>query len=272
MNFFAYLRYFFVLLLFTGTINAQSQPITLSAVQNNINTLADNFPQEKIYVQFDKPSYVPGETMWFKAYIMAGLDPSAISKTAYIDIVNSNGRVLKHCIVPVLQSSASSNYDIPLDLKDEYVYVKAYTRWMLNFDSTFLFRKTLHIVQGKAVIKKQPYPQLKPAYNFYRKVATSVENLENNLAFKATYFDGKPAPVKGAVFNNKNEQVAVIKTVHDGMGSFSLTPKSGETYTAKWKDGIGLDMKQNYPLQKNRVLPLKLRLQPNARSFLVQRQ
>jgi len=149
MNFFTYLRCFAALLLLTGSLNAQSQTINLSTVQNNVNTLADNFPQEKIYLQFDKPSYVPGETIWFKAYLMSGFDPSSISKTAYIDFVNAGGRVLKHCIAPVLQSSANSSYDIPLDFKEEYVYVKAYTRWMLNFDSTFLFRKTLHIIQSK---------------------------------------------------------------------------------------------------------------------------
>ena len=84
-------------------------------------------------------------------------------------------------------------------------------------------------------------PAIKTSIQFLPEGGNLVENLENNLAFKATYFDGKPAPVKGAVFNNKNEQVAAIKTIHDGMGSFSLTPKSGETYTAKWKHGIGLN-------------------------------
>jgi hypothetical protein len=102
MNFFTYLRCFAALLLLTGSLNAQSQTINLGAVQNNVNTLADNFPQEKIYMQFDKPSYVPGEIIWFKAYLMSGFDPSSISKTAYIDFVNASGRVLKHCIAPVL--------------------------------------------------------------------------------------------------------------------------------------------------------------------------
>ena len=39
------------------------------------------------------------------------------------------------------------------------------------------------------------------------------------------HFDGTPAIVKGAIFNDKNEQVAEIKTIHDGMGRFLLTAK-----------------------------------------------
>ncbi|HEX5151388.1 MAG TPA: hypothetical protein VFW07_08060 [Parafilimonas sp.] len=286
MNFFTYLRCFFALLLFTGSFNAKSQTINLSAVQNNVNTLADNFPQEKIYVQFDKPSYVPGETIWFKAYIMSGLEPSAISKTAYIDFVNAAGKVLKHCISPVLQSAANGSYDLPLETKEEYVYVKAYTRWMLNFDSTFLFRKTLHITQSKPVIRKQTtsasavtgsgsgtaaVTPSKTNIQFLPEGGNMIEGLENNIAFKATYFDGKPALVKGAVFNNKNEQKADIKTIHDGMGSFKLTPQTGETYTAKWKDNSGNNYETKLPASKESGATIAITLQSKARSFLVQR-
>jgi hypothetical protein len=289
MNFFTCLRCFFALLLFTGSLNAQSQTVNLSAVQNNVNTLADNFPQEKIYVQFDKPSYAPGETVWFKAYIMSGLEPSAISKTAYIDFVNAGGKVLKHCISPVLQAAANSSYEIPLDTKEEYIYVKAYTRWMLNFDSTFLFRKTLHITQNKPVIRKQTTAATatttatgsgsatatatlsKTSIQFLPEGGNLIEGLENNIAFKATYFDGKPAPVKGAVFNNKNEQKAEIKTIHDGMGSFKLTPQTGETYIAKWKDNAGNSYETKLPAVQESGATITLTIQPKARSFLIQR-
>ena len=155
MKFSAHTLYFFILLFIVVSVNAQSQKQTLGSVQQSIETLANNFPQERIYVQFDKPSYAPGETIWFKAYIMSGADPSLISKTVYIDFINADGRVLKHCISPVLQSGAGGDYDIPLETKDQAVYVKAYTKWMLNFDSSFLYRKTLHIIQTKPVSGKQ---------------------------------------------------------------------------------------------------------------------
>lgn len=252
-------------------INAKAQTPTLNTVQTSIATLADNFPQEKIYVQFDKPSYVPGETVWFKAYLMSGLDPSLISKTVYIDFVNASGKVLKHCIAPVLQSSANSDFDLPLDFKEEYVYVKAYTRWMLNFDSSFLFRKTLHITQTKPSAKKQTATAAKTSIQFLPESGNIIENVESNIAFKALQFDGKPAFVKGAVFNTKNEQVAEIKTIHDGMGSFLLTAKSGETYNAKWKDETGNNYETVLPAAQQQGATLKITLQANARSFLIQR-
>src|ERR1700748_2981810 len=104
MNFSAYTRYFFAAVFFIGSVKAQSQTPTLASVQNSITTLADNFPQEKVYMQFDKPSYAPGETIWFKTYIMAGADPSLISKTIYVDFLGTDGKLIKHCIMPVLEA------------------------------------------------------------------------------------------------------------------------------------------------------------------------
>ena len=272
MKFYEHILCFFLLLVCIQ-ISAQTQQPSLSSVQNSLNTLANNFPQEKIYLQFDKPSYVPGETIWFKAYILAGADPSLISKTVYIDFINTDGRILKHCINPVYQSSSSGNYDIPVEAKDEFIYIKAYTKWMLNFDSSFLFRKTIHIIQPlKTLIKKQTIaPAAKTSIQFLPEGGDMFNSLETVIAFKAMHTDGTPALVKGAVFNNKNQQVAEMKTLHDGMGSFTISPEKDEAYTAKWKDDLGNTYQTKLPEAKASGATFKITLQKNARSFVIQR-
>ena len=135
MKFSAFARFLLTIILVLAFLSPRAQTPTLASVQTSLQTLSENFPQEKIYVQFDKPTYAAGETVWFKAYIMAGSDPSQISKTVYVDFINPQGKVLEHFVSPILQSGGSGGYEIPLELKDEYVYVKAYTKWMLNLDS-----------------------------------------------------------------------------------------------------------------------------------------
>jgi hypothetical protein len=247
-----------------------AQAPSLSSMQNKVTALADSFPQEKIYVQFDKPSYAPGETIWCKSYIMAGADPSLMSKTAYIDFISEEGKILEHDILPVLQSGAAGSFSVPLEFKDEVVYVKAYTRWMLNFDSSFLYRKTIHIVQPKPV-KKQAAPAAKTSIQFLPEGGDMLETVEGKIAFKAVHFDGTPALVKGSVFNSKGQQIAEIKTLHDGMGSFTLTPDKGEVYTAKWKDDMGNSYQTKLPTAKESGAMLKVSFQQNLRSFLIQR-
>ncbi len=252
------------------TAAVQSQTVSINSVQNTLESLANNFPQEKIYVQFDKPSYAPGETIWCKAYIMSGSDPSEISKAVYIDFISTTGRVLKHCVSPVLQAGGSGDYAIPLEFKDDIVYVKAYTKWMLNFDSSFLFRKTLHIIQPKPMAKKQA-ATTQTDIQFLPEGGNIIESVETNIAFKAVHFDGTPARVSGAVFNNNNNKVADIKTVHDGMGTFLLTANNGETYTAKWKDDLGNNYETKLPAAKTSGVTLKVVVEPKVRAFTVQR-
>ena len=65
------------------------------------------------------------------------------------------------------------------------------------------------------------------------------------------------------------QQVAEIKTVHDGMGSFLLTAKDGEIYTAKWKDDLGNSYQTKLPAAKESGATFKIGLQATARSFLI---
>ena len=270
MNFQEKMRCLFVSCLLVIAAGVQSQTVTINSVQNTLETLATNFPQEKIYVQFDKPSYAPGETIWCKAYIMNGSDPSDISKTVYIDFISPNGRTLKHCVSPVLQSGGSGDYNLPLEFKDEVVYVKAYTKWMLNFDSSFLFRKTLHIIQPGPVAKKRD-ATMQTDIQFLPEGGNIIENVETNIAFKAVHFDGTPAHVSGTIFNNNNNKIAEIKTMHDGMGTFLLTANNGETYTAKWTDDLGNSYETKLPAAKTSGVVLKIVVDPKARAFTIQR-
>jgi hypothetical protein len=62
-----------------------------------------------------------------------------------------------------------------------------------------------------------------------------VAGLPAHVAFKAIQEDGLPATVAATVYNSKQQAVASIQTVHDGMGAFSFTPQPGEVYEARIK-------------------------------------
>ena len=119
------MRYIFGLILILSFLNSKAQTPALTEVKNSITALADNYPQEKIYLHFDKASYTPGESVWFKAYIVTGLQPSYISKTVYVDFINAEGRVIKHCVQPVYQATANGDFDIPTGYNNEVLFVKA---------------------------------------------------------------------------------------------------------------------------------------------------
>ena len=56
-----------------------------------------------------------------------------------------------------------------------------------------------------------------------------IYGINSVVAFKATYGNGMPEDVSGIVLED-GKKIGTIKTIHDGMGYFSLTPKSGKEY------------------------------------------
>ena len=102
---------------------------------------ANEFGQERMYLHYDKSSYAPGETIWFKAYLMKTIFPADESKTIYIDWTDDNGNLLLHGVSPVADATAFGQFDITRKImQGKFIHVKAYTKWMLNFDSVFFIQ------------------------------------------------------------------------------------------------------------------------------------
>jgi len=208
---------------------------------------ADDYQEERIYLHYDKSAYLPGETIWFKAYLMAGIEPSVNSKTLYIECADESGTVMEHITAPITLASAFGKFAIPGSYKGKAVQIRAYTKWMLNFDSSFLYNKNVMVVQPAA---NTPAIKQRVTLNFFPEGGDLINTITSRVAFKANNQFGYPANVKGAVFTAAGKFVDSIITRHDGLGSFMLRPVKGETYVAKWKDEFQVQHTSALPVAK----------------------
>lgn len=223
----------------TGGIAKAQRPDSI------LNIAETNFPQEKIYLQTDKNAYAGGETVWFKAYLTADNVQGPFSKTVYAELITDKGAVLQRRTMPVILSGASSDFALPDSLADTRLFIRAYTSWMMNFDSSLLCVKPLYVIPKKAGTKKNN--PVVYTLTFFPEGGDLVENIESTVAFKATDQDGAPVSIKGDIVNNKNKKITSFAPVHDGMGSFILQPLPGETYKAVWKDKAGKPRETSLP-------------------------
>lgn len=219
-----------------------------------LNILETSYPQEKIYIHYDRPYYNPGETIWFKAYLFAADIPSFISTTMYAELISDNGKILQRKTLPVSGSSAASAFDLPDSISTDILYVRAYTSWMLNFDSSFLYLKPIRIMGNtQKAAKKKTEPSF--YLNFFPEGGDMVSGLGSRVAFKATNDQGLPVKIKGDIVDSKNKKVVSFSEMHDGMGHFSFTPLTGEKYKAVWKDSKGMSHETSLPdVKENGVL------------------
>lgn len=239
-------------------------------IDSLLSIMETKFPQEKIHVQFDKLYYNAGETIWFKAYIAADNLPGAISKTMYADLVDDKGGLLQRKMIPIIHSGAASSFDLPDTMQASRLFLRAYTKWMLNFDSMLIYTKPIQIIPAKNVSKKTVQAI---TYNvqFFPESGDLVEGISTVVAFKANDNQGIPFHIKGDVTDSKGKKVSSFSAIHDGMGSFELMPLANEKYTATWKDKNGIKHETVLPVSKKQGAVLSVALSGDKLYYTIKR-
>ena len=250
-----------LLFLFCYRLSAQKIDSTLAKY-------ADEYPQEKAHLHFDKGIYYKGETVWYKAYIIAGLDLTDCSKNFYVDWFDDKGTLLRHTMTPMFAASARGQFAIPPDYKGKFVHVKAYTQWMLNFDTAFVFNKDIKVDQvpgEKPIGKLDPSKKASKAekaegvaatppkthtatLQFFPEGGNLLNGVANRVAFLINNEFGLPVGAVGAIKNNKGEFIDSFATEHDGMGSFNVQPDSTQPITVTWVDDYGTTHNSTLPI------------------------
>ena len=224
------------LLSFSNIISAQQ-------IDSVLNIYADSLRQEKVHLHFDRSTYNKDETIYYKAYLLEDHDLYALSKNLYIDWYDPSGKILKQTVSPVFLSSAKGSFVIPANYTAKTISVTAYTKWMLNFDTAFIYNRILTIHQPADNKKQQDESNLTLPYSTHVKIypegGFAVAALTNKFAFKATNQFGNPVFIKGIIKNNKGEQIDSLTAAHDGMGVFSLPLQQRERYFFNWIDDRG---------------------------------
>ncbi|MDE7418828.1 MAG: hypothetical protein K2N35_01310 [Muribaculaceae bacterium] len=76
------------------------------------------------------------------------------------------------------------------------------------------------------------YPTESIDISFYPEGGWLIADQPCKVAFKATDDNGKGIDASGVIKNRDGEKIVDFKTIHNGMGSITFVPESGETYTA----------------------------------------
>jgi hypothetical protein len=191
--------------------------------------------QEKLFVHTDKSFYLTGETIWFKLYNLdAGSHKaSAISKVAYVEILNHEGRAVLQAKVGLNENNGNGNgsFLLPAHLASGNYLLRAYTNWMKNFDEAYYFQQNISIVNAS---KRPDWQSLEKAesYNakFFPEGGNLVSGLQSRVAFHITDQYGKGVDGAGVIVNQHHDTVAVFRASRFGMGSFSFKPAAGNEY------------------------------------------
>jgi hypothetical protein len=226
-------------------------------IDSMMKVYAEKFPQEKVYLQFDKKAYNPGDRIWYKAYLFAGFDPSLFSKNFYAELYDASGNLIMRNTVPISQSTAIGSFDLPVSFEGTRIRIRAYTAWMLNFDSSFVYTKDLRITGSSQDSVAHPDPS-PTSLHFFPEGGDMIAGVENNIAFKAEDAYGQPRKISGTVHDQSGKVVLSFNSTHNGMGKFILVPDKQDVFYASWKDEKGIEQHTDLPPVKASGVVLRI--------------
>jgi hypothetical protein len=227
---------------FYEAATAKGNGASLSAMATRLKDYAGNHATEKAYLHLDKIRYMPGDTIWFKAYTVAGENHelSTISDVLHVRLFNNQDSVVSSLNVPLSTGTGWGDIALPVTSKTGDYHLQAYTNWMRNFDAGYFFDRQINVGDEAATLKpKKQVLAGNTDVQFFPEGGALINGLRLKVAVKAINPKGVGEDVSGVVLDNLGTEVAEFSTQHLGMGIFAITPVAGKTYQAKIiaKDG-----------------------------------
>jgi hypothetical protein len=222
--------------------------------------------REKIYIHYDRATYALGDTVWFKAYLFTGSQPSKSSKSFYLELFDNKGKLLKRVTAPIFQSSASGSMVLPEDTSVRGLHCRAYTAGMLQGDTSFIYTKALSVTSFK---KATASPVVNAAHiRFLPEGGYWVNGIPALMAFTVTDINGWPVNAAGYI-KAGDKIITSFSTAHDGMGAFTIIPEEGAAYVAVWKGADGTEYITPLPPARPQGIVMHIADVPNGRKFFV---
>jgi len=159
-------------------------------------TLNQELPSEKVFLHLDRPNYMQGDTIWFKAFLWYGYDqiPDTISGVLYVDLISSQGRIMLKRKLPIQNGTAHGDFILDSTINSGKYYMRAYTRLMYDSGSGEPFEQGIIVnphqqnfhIECVPVIKKQPgNDSLQMRLRFYE--IDPAGNLSSNYTHDVVY-------------------------------------------------------------------------------------
>ncbi|WP_421872339.1 TonB-dependent receptor [Marinoscillum sp.] len=227
-----------------------------SEIAKKIQDFHEVNPPEKLYIDFNKSSYVSGETIWMKTYLMSGFfnQLSPLSRVIYLELTDRDGAVIQEIKVESKSGIGVAQIDLNRDLQTGIYLLRGYTNWMRNFGKQYFYQKEIaiyNVFQSQDELVKLDTQIVKA--NFYPEGGNLVNSIQSRVAFQVFDQNGYPRQGEFTITDSNGNELGKVTSDNEGMGLFNLKPTSGESY---WLNSGDSKFKLPAAAEKGQVLSL----------------
>jgi hypothetical protein len=218
-----------------------------SKIRNALDTLQKFYPREKIYILYDKPGYVAGETIWFSAFVFSEYELSSVSSNLFVELYDNEKKLLAVKQLPLLNGQASGQLKLPEILNENIYFIRAYTQWMLNFpeDGQYIHALTVFNPKSAQKLELQNLPWKAEAFP---EGGNLVDGIPARVAVRLFSSSALPPTWSGYISEPGNpEKIASFTSLDQNAGIVQFLPFAGHQYQLTVEDKTGLKQSINLP-------------------------
>ena len=193
---------------------------------------------EKVYLHVDRELYSPGEYIWFKSYLVSGINNKLIPgyKNIYIQLLSDSGIVMENRLLLSIDGTANGDIKLPGNFPEGNYYLRAYTSYQKNFGIDSYFHKQILVSNPKNSFEledKMDAPENSGIdVSFLPEGGQLILNAPNHVAFKAIDQTGKGISVTGKIVDDSGIEIVSFRSRYKGMGKFIFMPQEDKNYFA----------------------------------------
>ena len=225
-----------------------SHLIAQDKIDSAITTLSDKYPQEKIYIAYNKSQYIAGETIWLKGFIFSGYHASGISTNLYTELYDVNKTLLGKKTLPIFNGVAEGTLHLADSLPEGIYYVRAYTGWMLNFSEDFQYLQPLLVYNPLSKRKLQINNTGWDAAAFIEG-GTLLNNRQSGVAIRLSSVGTLPLHWHGYLLDLSEplNKILSFKSLDKNVAFFNFVPKAAKQYSVMIEDDSMHSKRINLP-------------------------
>lgn len=176
-----------------------------------LSAFNQHYAPEKVYLQFDRTFFEPGEAIWFNAFVRDAnsLKASGKSEILYAELLAPNGSVLKKISLLAKGGTAAGDFQLEATAPGGIYKIKAYTNWQRNTDDAFE-----RDIQVQATV----LPRLRMELEFQRKAYGPGDRVEAKLNLNTLANEALARQAFTALASLDGQHFTEVKGTTDGGG------------------------------------------------------
>lgn len=178
------------LMLLPTNFNAE-RLLAMERIEKNARVL-----EEKIFLHTDRDVYRIGDNIYFKAYVNFGnpLFEDLSSKVLHVELLDTVGAKLDHQLFRITSGTAIGQLTLPPHLRDQNLFLKAYTLWSSNYGPENEFIKPIQVLMPGLAHQSNTLEEQSNGVTLFTENAYPTPGDSVKLSFMVKDIDGKLVP------------------------------------------------------------------------------